>query len=313
MTLLVAINGWDPAPWIARFKERADGRRVVGAQDAFAPPDIHYAAVWKPQPGLLAQYPNLRAVFNLGAGVDALLADTTLPDVPICRVVNADLTARMSEYIVLNVLMHLRQICAYRALQMQHRWEPIEQPSARDVRVGMMGMGVLGTDAADILARLGFQVAGWSRSGHPPPSGQSYRGGEELGAFLARTDILVVLLPLTSETKGVLNAELFGALARDGALGGPILINAGRGGLQVEADILACLENGTLKAASLDVFETEPLPVHSRLWSHPAVVITPHVAADSMPDTIVDAIIANIAGFESGETLKDQVSRQSGY
>ncbi|MCU0817951.1 MAG: glyoxylate/hydroxypyruvate reductase A [Beijerinckiaceae bacterium] len=313
MSLLVAIRGWSPDSWVARFRNAAGSRPVIDAREAFDPAPIHYAAVWKPEPGLLARLPNLKAIFNLGAGVDALLGDSTLPDVPVCRIVNPDLTARMTEYVVLQCLMHLRQVEAYRLLQAQSRWEPIDQPSANDVRVGIMGMGVLGQDSAEVLKRLGFRVGGWSRTAKAMPGVETFAGEAQLDAFLARTDILVVLLPLTPETRGILNRDLFGKLARDGVLGGPVLVNAGRGGLQVEADILAALNDGTLKAASLDVFETEPLPVSSPLWKHPNVILTPHVAADSTPEALVEVVLANIAQHEREGRLNDVVDRRTGY
>lgn len=313
MSLLVSIRGWSPDEWVARFRAAAAPRPVVDARESFEPASIHYAAVWMPEPGLLARLPNLKAIFNLGAGVDALLADLTLPDVPLCRIVNPDLTARMTEYVVLQCLMHLRQVEAYRRLQAKARWEPIDQPAATEMRVGIMGMGVLGQDSAEVLKRVGFRVAGWSRMPKTIRGVETFAGETGLGAFLARTDILVVLLPLTPETRGILNGGLFARLARDGVLGGPILVNAGRGGLQVDADILAALEDGTLKAASLDVFETEPLPASSPLWKHPKVILTPHVAADSTPEALVEVVLANVALHEREGRLKDVVDRQTGY
>ncbi len=313
MSLLIAIRGWSPDAWVARFRKAAGARPVIDAREAFDPAAIHYAAVWKPEPGLLARLPNLKAIFNLGAGVDALLGDPTLPDVPVCRIVNPDLTARMTEYVVLQCLMHLRQVEAYRLLQAEARWAPIDQPAATDLRVGIMGMGVLGQDSAEVLKRLGFRVAGWSRSPKAMPGVECFAGEAQLDAFLARTDILVVLLPLTPDTRGILNRDLFGKLARDGVLGGPVLVNAGRGGLQVEADILAALDDGTLKAASLDVFETEPLPASSPLWKHPNVILTPHVAADSTPEALVEVVLANIAQHEREGRLNDVVDRRAGY
>lgn len=313
MTILVSVQGWDSRSWIARFRRLGPDRAVIAADEAFDPAAIRYAAVWKPAPGLLASLPNLRAIFNLGAGVDALLADPTLPDVPLFRIVNGDLTARMTEYVVLQVLYHMRQMPAYLAQQRQGLWKPIEQPGARDLRVGIMGMGVLGRDAAEVLARIGFRVAGWSRSRAAMPGIESFAGAGELAAFLARTDILVVLLPLTPETRGILDRDLIGKLAPDGALGAPVLVNAGRGGLQIEADILAALASGALRGASLDVFEREPLPPESPLWQHPGLVITPHVAADSTPEGLVAGVLADIAAFERGERLPNLVDRATGY
>lgn len=313
MSLLVAIHGWAPDEWVTRFRAAAAPRPVFDVRADFDPTAIQYAAVWKPEPGLLARLPNLKAVFNLGAGVDALLADKTLPDVPLCRIVNPDLTARMTEFVVLNCLMHLRQVVAYRTFQSEAHWKPIPQPAAHEVRVGIMGMGVLGKDAAEVLMRIGFRVAGWSRKRANVEGVEAFAGEVELGAFLARTDILVVLLPLTQETRGLLNRALFEKLARNGVLGGPVLINAGRGGLQIEADILASIDDGTLKAVSLDVFETEPLPPSSLLWKHPSATLTPHVAADSTPEALVKVVLDNIALYEREGHLQDVVDRQTGY
>ena len=201
------------------------------------------------------------------------------------RVVDEDLTNRMSEYVVLHCLMHLRAQRRHDEQQRRKIWfDDRFQPGAHEVRVGIMGLGVLGQDAARKLRAIGFDVAGWSRSPREIEGMPTFSGEAGLAPFLARTDILVCLLPLTQATRGILGRALFERLARDGRLGGPILVNAGRGGLQVEADILAALDDGTLKAATLDVFEMEPLPPESPLWSHPAVTVTPHNAAMSNPE-----------------------------
>ncbi|WP_299567936.1 glyoxylate/hydroxypyruvate reductase A [Enterovirga sp.] len=314
MTLLVAITGWDPAPWLDRFRRLLPDRPVVAVDEPFDPDTIRYAASWKHRPGTLSGLPRLEAIFSLGAGVDHLVGDAGLPDVPVLRVVDQDLTERMSEYVVMHCLMHLRRGWLYDERQRQGLWrDERDQPAARDVRVGIMGLGVLGQDAARKLAVMGFDVAGWSRSPRSLDGIATFAGDEGLRSFLARTDILVVLLPLTPATRGLLNAALFGGLARDGRLGGPVLINAGRGGLQVEADILQALEDGSLKAATLDVFETEPLPAASPLWSHPAVRITPHNAAMSDPDAVAAAVVSQIRRHEAGEPFRHAVDLRTGY
>ena len=189
----------------------------------------------------------------------------------------------------------------------------LDQPAAREIRVGVMGLGVLGRDSATALRRLGFQVAGWSRTPTDLPNIECFHGQAMLDRFLAQTDILVCLLPLTPQTKGILSGELFDKLARDGALGGPVLINAGRGALQKEDDIVAALDNGTLAGASLDVFENEPLDPDSRLWSLPNVVITPHAAATSAPAALVPPIIEQIRNFEAGAPLENVVDPERSY
>jgi glyoxylate/hydroxypyruvate reductase A len=289
-------------------------RPVVSARTAFDPAAIDYVACWKHAPGSLARLPNVKVLFSLGAGVDHLVGDPNLPPAPIVRVVDPDLTHRMTEWVVWQCLDWLRQGKTYRSQQAARQWiDDRDQPSARDLRVGIMGLGVLGLDALGALQRLRFDVAGWSRSPKPIDGVQTFSGEAGLRAFLARTDILVVLLPLTEETRGILNRRLIDGLARDGRLGGPVLINAGRGGLQVEADILAALETGILKGASLDVFETEPLPESSPLWRHPAVTVTPHNSAMSAPDTVGALIVDQIRNLERGLPLRSVVDRTRGY
>lgn len=314
MTLLVAITSWDVEPWLDRFRRLLPDRPVVRLNEPFDPGSIRYVASWKHPPGSLAGLPNLAAIFSLGAGVDHLIGDPELPKVPILRVVDQDLTERMSEYVVMHCLMHLRRGWQYAAQQAQRIWhDEREQPAARDVRVGVMGLGILGSDAARKLALMGFDVAGWSRRPREIAGIRSFSGYEGLARFLGRTDILVCLLPLTPATRGILRRELFAKLARDGRLGGPILINAGRGGLQVETDILAAMQDGTLKAATLDVFETEPLPATSPLWRQPGVIITPHNAAMSDPDAIASAVAAQIRRHEAGEPFRNVVDPAVGY
>lgn len=318
MSLLLIINGsgenWGPGPWLRRFRERLPGWKIEIANDQGPP--VHgfrYAAVWKPAPGYLARCNGIEAIFNLGAGVDALLKDATLPDVPLVRVVNDDLTRRMTEYVVLHCLIHHRRQRMLDAAQARGEWEAKDQWAASAVRVGILGMGELGQDAAEVLTRIGFDVAGWSRTRKSVAGITSFAGQPELAPFLARTDILVALVPLTPDTEGILSRRLFEGLARDGRLGAPVLINAGRGGLQNEADLLACLDDGTLGAATLDVFHEEPLPRSSPFWHHPKVTVTPHNAADSDAEAISDCIVAQIRKLEAGEPLENVVDRKRGY
>lgn len=314
MSLLIDINGWDVAPWVERFARAMPGRMIVTPQDKFKPEDVEFAAVWKHTPGSLNHFKNLKVIFSLGAGVDHVLRDANLPEVPLVRLVDADLRDRMSEWVVLHVLLHHRQQRMYDFQQYEKLWEDDRfQPAARDVRVGVMGLGVLGQDAAKKLQAIGFDVAGWSRSAKQIEGLECFAGADGLAEFLARTDILVSLLPLTPDTRGVLNRALFEQLAKDGRLGGAILLNAGRGGLQVEADIVACLDDGILRAATLDVFEVEPLPADSPLWHHPQVTITPHNSAISEIGAVTAFIVRQIERFEAGEPLEHVVDVKRGY
>jgi glyoxylate/hydroxypyruvate reductase len=316
LALLVrgGTENWSAERWKKRFDEVCRDRRVLQLPGAEVDPaEIHYAAVWKPVPGELAAFPNLRVIFNLGAGVDALMADPRLPKLPLVRVAVGDLTARMTEYVVLHVLMHHRQEPYLRASQREKRWAPGFQRPANAISVGIMGLGTLGSDAADVLRRLGFRVSGWSRSPKAIKGVACFHSEAQLEAFLQATDILVCLLPLTPDTRQILNRNLFAKLSRNGPLGAPVLINAGRGGLQNEADILACLDDGTLGAVSLDVFAAEPLPADSPFWTHPKVVLTPHNAADTDPDEISKYVARQIERFEAGGTLENVVDPARGY
>lgn len=316
LALLISegTDNWAPDRWKLRFNQKLNGRDIaLLSVDRIDPDLVQYAAVWQPKPGLLRTFPNLRAIFNLGAGVDAVLQDPLLPAVPLVRVADDDLTSRMTEYVVMHTLMHHRQQAYLADCQERRIWAPRSQWSARAVRVGILGMGVLGRQASLALRDIGFQVAGWSKSARSIEGIQCYAGSDQLGTFLARTDILIVLLPLTSETRGILARGLFVQLASDGPLGGAVVINAGRGGLQSEKDILACLEDGTLKAVTLDVFEHEPLPSDSPLWAHPAVTISPHNAADTDPDSIASYVAAQILNYEAGQPLQNVVDRDRGY
>jgi glyoxylate/hydroxypyruvate reductase len=314
MSLLIAVSGWDATSWRRRLVTLMPRHPVASLDEPFDRARIRYALSWRHPPGALASLPNLQAIFSLGAGVDHLFADPALPEAPIVRVVDPDLTERMSEWVVMHALAHLRQLRRYERQSQEHVWaDDDDQPKAAEVHVGVLGLGVLGKDAASKLKALGFKVAGWSASEKSLPGVECFSGANGLKLLLAQSDILVVLLPLTDATRGLIDASLIAKLKQGGRLGAPILINAGRGGLQVEADILAALDSGVLKGASLDVFEREPLPPDSRLWAHPAVYVSPHNAAASTPAAILAAVARQIEAFERGAPLQNLVDRRRGY
>lgn len=302
---------------VEALKGAFPGREVIDMGDpANAGRDLSgvpYAVVWKPDPALFERARDLKAIFSGGAGVDHILSAYELPDLPVVRFVDRSLTDRMSEWVVLQCLTHLRAALPYARQQRDHVWHEISpQPEARDVTVGVMGLGVLGQDAVRKLKAMGFDVIGWSRRRKQIDGVETFDAAG-LGAFLARTDILVGLLPLTRDTRGLYNASLFALLRQGGALGKPVFINAGRGGSQVEADIVAALETGVLGAASLDVFEKEPLSPESPLWDLANVVITPHAAAASDVGALFRHVERQIDRFETGEPLEYVVDRSSGY
>ncbi|HHZ08770.1 MAG TPA: glyoxylate/hydroxypyruvate reductase A [Rhizobiales bacterium] len=308
--VLLAVTGFHPQRWHELLSTR---REVVLEPDGEADPSIAYAVVWKQRPNILSRLPNLKAIFSIGAGVDHLFNDPGLPDVPIVRVVAANLAQHMTEYVVWRVLDHHRQGALYRNQQSRKIWREPAQRTAHDISVGIMGLGELGRASARALLALGFRVNGWSRTAKPVEGVATYGGESGLVPFLNATDMLVVLLPLTPATEGIVGYNLLRELRRRNGLGGAVLINAGRGRLQRDADILRALDDGTLKEASLDVFEVEPLPETSPLWTHPKVFVTPHAAATSDPDHLVGPMLDQMDAFERGEPLKNVVDRAAGY
>ena len=308
--ILLSVTGFNPRRWHELFSAE---REVTLEPDGADDPSIDYAVVWKHRPGVLSSLPNLKAIFSVGAGVDHIFADAHVPDVPIVRVVAENLTQYMTEYVVWRVLDHQRQGATYRAQQPRKVWHEPPQPPATEIAVGIMGLGQLGRAAAGALLALGFRVNGWTRTPRPMDGVTAFHGLDGLKPFLAATDILVVLLPYTPATEGIISYELLRGLNRDNGLGGAFLINAGRGKLQKEADLLRALDDGTLKEASLDVFEEEPLPQTSPLWTHPRAFVTPHAAATSDPAHLVPLMLEQMARLERGEELQNLVNREAGY
>lgn len=301
----------------SHFEAAMPGRTILNWADEKASKpdlsDIRYAVVWQPDAGLLASLPKLEVIFSGGAGVDHIFKDPHLPrDKPIVRFVDPNLTNRMSEWVMLQCLMHLRQQRTYDGFQKEHKWRGLAQPIASDIRVGLMGLGELGLDAAQKLKNIGFKVHGWSRSAKTIEGIETFSGHDGMEPFLAQTDMLVALLPLTPETTGILNRGLIEKLPQDGIMK-PVLINAGRGGSQVEVDIISCLEDGTLGGVSLDVFEQEPLAADSPLWNFENAILTPHVAAESSIPALALYVAKQIDRYESGKTLSNIVDVNRGY
>jgi glyoxylate/hydroxypyruvate reductase A len=311
--LLLHLTDIDEAGWAERFGKALAPYRVVRRGDDFDPAEVRYIFVWKPADDAFEGLTGLEAVLSLGAGVDALMAHPNLPDVPVVRFVDDDLSQRMSDYVVAHVTMHHRLYTRFRADQKARRWTQLYPPAASQTTVGIMGLGVLGQDAVARLKPLGFALRGWSRTAKAIEGMETFAGEAQFDAFLAGTDILVNLLPLTQETRGILNYETFGKLRRGNLDGGPVIVNAARGGHQNEADIVRALEDGTLGAASLDVFETEPLPRESPLWAIENCYITPHIAAISSETTGVAYFTRIIKEHEAGKPLVNVVDRERGY
>jgi glyoxylate/hydroxypyruvate reductase A len=308
--ILLSMTGYEPTQWRDLLLSEHE---VVLEPSGASDPSIDYAVVWKHPHGVLSGLPNLKTIFSIGAGVDHILSDPQLPDVPIARIVAENLTQHMVEYVVWRVMDHHRQGATYRDQQTRRAWDEPSQPTTSEVSVGIMGFGELGRAAAAALIPLGFTLNGWARAPKQMQGVKTFAGASGLGDFLAATDILVVLLPHTPATEGIIDYDLLRGLRRNNRLGGAVLINAGRGKLQKESDILRALEENVLKEASLDVFEVEPLPQTSALWQHRRVFITPHAAATSDPTHLAPLILRQIARMESGEAPLYLVDRAAGY
>jgi len=271
--------------------------------------EIDAALVWRPPPGLLDTLPNLRLIASLGAGVDHIFADPSLPPgVPVVRLVDPYMTVAMSEYVQLQVLRLHRQDPAYLAQQQARLWRQQPQPNAGQRRVGVLGLGVLGGDAALRLKVLGFDVAGWSRTEKRLRGIPSFHGAAGLDALLERAEILVCLLPLTPATEGILDRRLFARLPR-----GAAVVNCARGRHLVEADLLAALDSEQLSAAVLDVFRDEPLPRDHPFWRHQRIRVTPHVAAATHPPTAAPHVAENLRRLRDGKPLLNRVDASEGY
>ena len=308
MSLIV----WHPWPGVdkmlAALRRELPGMDVRDWNDPGDKADVHYAVVWNPPKGELKTFPNLQCVFSIFAGIEHMMQDPDLPDVPISHLVDEVLTQGMTEYVVHNVLLYHRRRHEFDEQQRLKVWKGLSIPRASERNVGLMGLGALGSDAARALIALDFNVASWSRTPKSMDDVTSFHGPDGLSPFLAQTEILVCLLPLTPATTGILNRDLYSKLPK-----GAYLINAGRGASQVEEDILSALDSGQLAGASLDVFETEPLPKNHPFWRHPKVVITPHNASRTDNDSTARTIAANIAGIEAGKPLEGLVDRERGY
>ncbi len=270
---------------------------------------IDVALAWKAPYGVLGELPNLRLICSLGMGVDHLLQDPTLPArVPIVRLVDPNMIEQMSEYVLYAVLHFHRRFDIYERFQRERRWEELPLPHTALRRIGILGLGAIGTDCARKVAALEFPVKGWSRTPKSVEGVESFAGTSVLEPFLAGIDILVSILPLTSETRGIINERTLSWLPR-----GAYFVNVARGALVVENDLLRALDSGHIAGAMLDVVETEPLPSASRLWTHPNVKITPHIAGLTNPITAVGPIADNIRRLAAGEPLLHVVDLGLGY
>jgi len=296
MTILLNNDGFWHEQWRAAIEKYLPEHEIAEFPDVPAPDDIDYAMVWKHPHGDLINYRNLKAVFSLGSGVDHLDGDDNLPDVPIFRLIDPAMAEDMALYTLYWVIHFQRLFTTYRKQQLDSHWHRYPTPLAPDFKVCMLGLGAIGSQMALVLAKNGFDVTGWSRSRKDIDGINCIAGQTAVSEALGTTDVLVNCLPLNESTRYFLNHKTLSQL-RPGAT----LINVSRGPVIDEAALLALLNAGHISGAALDVFETEPLPQNSPLWTHPNVHVTPHMSGATNPDTAVQIIAKDIEKFEGGE------------
>lgn len=306
LRILLCYPDADPAPWL-RLLRRYLPQASVDSWTPGAPP-ADYAVVWAPQQQFFDEQSQLRAIFNIGAGVDKLLALQLPQGVPVIRLDDAGMAVQMAEYVCHAVSRHFREFAAYEAQARQGLWQQRSPRARAGFTVGIMGMGVLGARVAHALRQFEFPVQGWTRSGHGPGEIPMHAGANGLAPFLASSQILVCLLPLTPQTRDILCRATLSQLPR-----GACLINVARGMLLVEDDLLALLDEGHLAGATLDVFRTEPLPTDSPLWRHPAVTVTPHTSAQTLEEASIAQIAGKILALQGGESVAGVVDAALGY
>jgi glyoxylate/hydroxypyruvate reductase A len=282
---------------------------VLDGREDYKPEEISYFSGFRPPPGFLKTLPNLKAMFSLGAGVDGFLRDPDLPRLPLTRFVDPTLMHEMAQYVVMHVLIAHRGQHVFDQAQRQGQWrQHMLQRASRDTRIGILGLGDIGTAIATSLLPFDFQLSGWSRSRKRVDGVKSFAGDDELPQFLAQCDYCVCVLPLTDATQGILNAKTFAQLPA-----GARVINVARGGHLIEDDLIAALDSGHLAGAVLDVFQTEPLPPESPIWKHPRITVTPHIAGITDAKAAFAYVADCVRRCESGRPLEHVVDLAKGY
>ncbi|SAK45565.1 glyoxylate reductase [Caballeronia temeraria] len=313
MKIIFYEKGADIDAWLGGLRrELPDADLRVWEPGDTAPAD--YAIVWRAPRELFANRPDLQAVFNLGAGVDAILdverkePGTLPPNAKLVRLEDTGMAQQMVEYATYCALRYLRRFDEYDALQRERRWEKRPQHARESFTVGVLGLGVLGAEVAKGLLKLGVPVRGYSRSPKTIEGVHVHAGADKFDAFLDGVNMLINLLPHTPDTEGILNARTFGKLAR-----GAYLVNVARGPHLVDADLLAALDSGQLAAATLDVFHHEPLPQDHPFWTHPRVSVTPHISAETLREESIVQIAGKIKALARGEPISGIVDFKRGY
>lgn len=309
MSILIASNAIQPQAWIEALKAVAPDIPVLTLEEVSDVSAIKFALAWNHPAGVFQQFPNLLAVSSMGAGVDHMLKDPDFPGhVPMVRIIDPKLSNDMFEFALAVIMGHLRNL-NYHARNQQHGlWKKKHYLGMADVRIGVMGDGVIGSHVATCLQAVGFDVSSWGRTEGAERSYRKYSGSEQLPAFLQQSDVLICLLPLTDSTRGMLNGTHLSYLPQ-----GALVVNLGRGAHVVDADLIRLLDQEYLSGAYLDVFVTEPLPAEHPFWTHPKIHVTPHIASVTTPASVAPQVIENYRRALAGEELLNRVDKARGY
>ena len=306
MRIYVCFADLKTGPWVSGLRAALPQAEI----DAWTPgaPQADHAVVWAPPQQFLDEQPRLKGIFNIGAGVDALLKLRLPREAMVVRVDDGGMAVQMAEFVCHAVIRHFRELDGYEADVKQGKWS-FRRPRRRsDFPVGIMGLGVLGERVARAVGQFEFPVLGWSRTPKSLPGVRCFAGEQQFGDFLAATRILVCLLPLTPQTEGIMNARNLSRMMEGG-----YVINVARGGHLVDADLIALLDSGRLAGASLDVFRTEPLPAEHPFWEHPKITLTPHTSARTLREESIAQIAGKILALERGEPIAGGVDVERGY
>lgn len=309
MSFLIVSPGKDPKNWVEALKNQHPGLNIYVYPEDHDKEEVDFALAWKHPRGLFKNYPNLKVIASMGAGVDHITSDPELPEnVKITKVVDEILEEDMGNFVLSLILDHQRDLSVYKRQQAEKNWSPINYKRNKDVKVGILGLGHLGHTTAKTLVKNGFNVHGFSKTPKDIDNIESFAGENELEAFLEESEILVNLLPLTPQTEKILNKGLFQKLPK-----GAYVINVARGEHLVELDLIEMLDQGHLSGAALDVFWQEPLPEDHPFWEHPKILVTPHIASVTHPRYVVPQIVENYERMMEEEPLKNVVEREKGY
>lgn len=311
MTSLVIATGYQAANqhWAETFAKQQPDWDIRCWEPGDRSFEADFAIVWSPPKELFADHPSIKAIFNIGAGVDGIDFNAIPADLPVYRVEDGGMSGQMTEYAIYGILLANQRFALYSQYQAERKWHRLAPVYREQWPVGIMGYGQIGEKVAQAIRLMGYPVSTWVRSPRPQPKGINlYAGDEQLSDFLAQSRILINVLPLTASTRGILNADTFTMMPQ-----GSFIINMARGAHMVDEDLLAALDSGQLSGALLDVFHTEPLPEEHPFWTHPNIHITPHIAGISLREPTTKQIIEKILAFQAGQSVSGEIQRARSY